>query len=291
MARLFPLAVISDEVSQDIVRVVSFAKEFELDGIEVRSLFGRAFKDLTKEDVRHIRSRFSDNGIKVAGCATPVFKCNIDNAQEIAEHIDIFKRSVEKAVEWDCDLLRVFTFLRKSTPSTEKELDAAASHFPKLLEAIKGTNLRIGIENEYSTIVGNGAEMSHFLKAVNSPKLGVVWDPCNVVFMPDTGNPVEKDYPLLADQVIHFHVKDAARKGHVAEHCVEVGKGEIDFSTQLKELKQRGYKGWVSLETHWRKKELSKEAAHLPAGHAFSADAEPASRICMTNLIQMIERL
>src|SRR3989338_11382694 len=118
MSYPFPLAVISDEVSQDIKRVVSFAREFKLDGVEVRSLFDRAFKDFTKEDVREISSRFGDEGLKVAGCATPVFKCSINQPSEIAEHIDIFKRSVEKAIAWDCDLIRVFTFFRKNTTST-----------------------------------------------------------------------------------------------------------------------------------------------------------------------------
>ncbi len=291
----FPLAVISDEVSQDIERVIAFAKEFHLDGVEVRSLFGRAFKDLTPADAREIGARFQDAGLKVAGCASPVFKCSIDQPAEIEAHLEIFKRAVERAQAWDCDFVRVFAFLRKSTPSRADDLKRAAGHFSKLFEIVRGTKVRIGVENEYTTIVGNGAELVPFLKHLDpsgGEKTMVVWDPCNVVFMPGTGDPVAVDYPMVADRVGHVHVKDAKRQnGHPPEHCVELGTGEVLFPKLLGQLKQRGYKGWVSLETHWRTKSLSSEVQHLPAGHLFSENAEPASRICMRTLVEMLGNL
>ncbi len=292
MSYSFPLAIISDEVSQDIHRLLAFARDFQLEGIEIRSLFGRAFKDLTKKDVREIGSRLRDAGLKIAACASPVFKCHFDRPSEIMEHVDIFKRRVEKAIAWDCDLVRVFTFLRKNTPSMEDEIKYAADHFQKLIEAVKGTSIRIGVENEYTTVVGNGTELRGFFKWVRSPLVGIVWDPCNVLFMPGTGDPVVEDYPLIADRLIHIHVKDACREvGKPAEHCVELGTGEVDFLKQMVLLKQQDYRGWVSLETHWRTTALSAEAQHLPAGHAFSADAESASRICMKKLIAMLNKL
>ncbi len=289
MQHPFRLAVISDEVSQEIVRVIAFAQEFRLDGIEVRSLFGRAFKDLTPADAREIGSRLGDAGLRVAGCASPVFKCDIDKPAEVAAHLDIFKRAVEKAVAWDCDLVRVFTFFRKNTPSTPRDIQNAASYFPRLLEVVKGTKVRIGVENEYTTIVGNGAETRDFLKHVDSSAVGVVWDPCNVVFMPGSGDPVAVDYPMVAERVIHVHAKDARREnGKPPEHCSELGKGDVALRNQITELKRRNFKGWLSLETHWRAKPLSAEAQHLPGGHVFSADAEPSTRICMKHLLEML---
>jgi hypothetical protein len=54
-------------------------------------------------------------------------------------------------------------------------------------------------------------------------------------------------------------------------------------------LKTNGYRSWVTLETHWRVVPLDHESQHLPAGHAFSANAEPASRICIANLRRMLD--
>src|SRR5688500_14857759 len=158
------LAILTDEVSQELDAVLRFAKEFQLDGIEVRSLFGRAFKDLTTEDLKTISAQARDAGLAIAGCASPVFKCNPDEPKEIAEHVELFKRSVEAAHTLGTDLIRVFAFLRRTHPATAADLERAASHIPKLLECVQGTNIRIGVENEASCVVGNAAETAEFFQ-------------------------------------------------------------------------------------------------------------------------------
>lgn len=91
------LAIITDEVSQELDDVLRFATEFKLDGIEVRSLFGHAFKDLTRDALELIAKKTRDAGLAIAGVATPVFKCDLDSHADIAAHVELFKRSVEAA--------------------------------------------------------------------------------------------------------------------------------------------------------------------------------------------------
>jgi len=285
------LAILTDEVSQELEEVIRFAREERLEGIEVRSLFGRAFKDLTNADLQRIAAAAHDAGLAIAGCASPVFKCDLDSATEIAAHVDLFKRAVEAAQVLSTDMVRVFAFLRRTHPATKDDLARAASHFAKLLDAVRGTNIRIGIENEASCVVGNGAEMAEFWRHLpSSPQFGVVWDPCNCVYLEGTNDPVRDDYPLIAEHVAHVHIKDAKRNGTgPAPTCVELGTGGIDFPGQLSALKARGYHGWVTLETHWRVVPLDEATQHLPAGYGFSAHAEPASRICMGHLRRWVE--
>lgn len=280
------LAILTDEVSQELDDVLRFAKDFQLDGIEVRSLFGRAFKDLTPADLRSIASAAAGEGIAIAGCASPVFKCNLDSPQEIAEHVELFKRAVEAAHILGTDLIRVFAFLRRSHPATSADLERAASHFGALLDCVKGTNLRIGIENEASCVVGNAAETAEFWRHLpNSPQLGVVWDPCNCLFLEGSEDPIRDGFPLVAEHTIHVHIKDARRQGtKPAPTCIEIGTGALDFPGHLRDLKARGYRGWITLETHWRVVPLDEATQHLPAGYGFSAHAEPASRVCMAHL-------
>ena len=281
------LAILTDEVSQELDDVLRFAADFHLDGIEVRSLFGRAFKDLTREDLALIAKKSRDAGLAIAGAASPVFKCNLDAPEEIAAHIELFKRSVEAAQILGTDIVRVFGFLRRSHPATSDDLKRAASHFPKLLDIVRGTDIRIGIENEASCIVGNGAETAEFWKHLppSPPQFGVVWDPCNCIYLEGTNDPIRDDFPAVAEHVVHVHVKDAAREGtKPALKCVELGKGSIDFPGHFRDLKTRGYHGWITLETHWRSIPLDDAIQHLPAGYGFSANAEPASRICMATL-------
>lgn len=285
------LAILTDEVSQELEEVIRFAREERLEGIEVRSLFGRAFKDLTNEDLQRIAAAARDAGLAIAGCASPVFKCDLDSSTEIAAHVDLFKRAAEAAHLLSTDMVRVFAFLRRTHPATKDDLARAASHFGKLLDVVRGTNIRIGIENEASCVVGNGAEMAEFWRHLPpSPQFGVVWDPCNCVYLEGTNDPVRDDYPLIAEHVAHVHIKDAKRNGTApAPTCVELGTGGIDFPAQLSALKARGYRDWVTLETHWRVVPLDAETQHLPAGYGFSAHAEPASRICMGHLRRWVE--
>ena len=285
------LAILTDEVSQDLDTVLRFAKEESLDGIEVRSLFGKAFRDLMPDDLRTIAARSRDAGMAIAGAASPVFKCNLDAPSEIAEHVELFKRSVEAAQILGTDLVRVFTFLRRSHPATPDDLARAASHFGKLIEIVHGTGIRVGIENEASCIMGNAVETAEFWKHLPpSAQTTLVWDPCNCLYLEGDEDPVGPAFDAVAGLVGHVHIKDARRDGSKpALKCVEVGTGQLDFPAHFRALKADGYRGWITLETHWRVVPLDDETQHLPAGHAFSAHAEPASRICVRHLRRMID--
>ena len=108
------LTFISDEVSQDPRVVVAFAQRHGFNAIELRSMFGRAFRDLTPNDVSELARILADAGLQVVGCSTPVFKCQLDDAAQRREHVEVFRRSVDVAVALGAPLLRVFAFLRGS---------------------------------------------------------------------------------------------------------------------------------------------------------------------------------
>ncbi|HDO41575.1 MAG TPA: hypothetical protein ENH03_01575 [Candidatus Bathyarchaeota archaeon] len=54
-------------------------------------------------------------------------------------------------------------------------------------------------------------------------------------------------------------------------------------------MKEDGYDGYVSLETHWRpRRKLPEESIIRPRGEEFSYDAKEASEICIRNLLQIL---
>jgi sugar phosphate isomerase/epimerase len=289
MKKLFRLAVISDEVSQDFDQVIRFAREYELDGIELRSVGGKAFKDLTLGDVASIATAAREAGLAVPSVATPVFKCALDDDSEIARHIDLFRRSVDYARTLGAGIVRVFAFLRQDEPTRKDVLLAAADKFRILLEALEGSGVAIGLENESSTLVCTGGETKVFLAALDRPSVGVVWDPCNVLFVPGRQQPTVDDYGLIADRVIHVHVKDAVRSAErLPTSCCELGTGSLDLPAQIEGLRAHAYTGWISLETHWRMKPLTADEQLLPAGYGFSANAEEPTRICLEHLKKLV---
>lgn len=285
---------ISDEVSQDLPVLRAFVREFKLPGIELRSFSGRAFKDLTREDVAAIGAAAKEDGWKIFGCSTPVFKCELDDAAGTQAHREIFKRSLDVARALNCDLLRVFTFLRQPNPLEPKRLDRVAEGIMGLVELAKGSGVRIGIENEHSCFVATVEEMEAVLARVPDTSVGAIWDPCNVLYVPGAAVPHPSDLVRLGKRLFHLHVKDAVRRSPANSSALiavgmQIGTGEVDWRSHLRVLRASGYQGMLSLETHWRLEKIDESLLHLPAGYGFSHGGEAATRICFQTTKAVVE--
>ena len=282
--------IITDEISQELTDVARFVRAFKLSGIELRSMFGRAFKDLTNEDIAKIKEQAKADGWKVYGVSSPVFKCEIDDEKGIRDHVEIFKRSLETAVTLNSDLIRVFTFLRRPTAPDAATVERIAGHLAKLAELAAGSGVRVGVENESSCIIGSDAELTALAPHLKAKNLGLIWDPCNVLYVPGaSGGPSTKTFENLLPQIFHVHVKDAARlpkpaAGSSGLEGMPVGLGDVNWHAHFASIQRSGYRGMLSLETHWRRERIDEKLLHLPAGHAFSRGGEEASTTCLHNI-------
>ena len=287
--------IISDEVSQDLAVVRDLVREFRLPGIELRSFAGRAFKDLTRDDVTTLAAAAGAEGWRFFGCATPVFKCALEDANAIRAHREIFQRSLDVARTLNCDLLRIFTFLRQPNPLEPQRLQRVTEHLLGLVGLAENSGVRIGIENEHSCLTATVDEMQAVLAGLPADRVGAIWDPCNVLYVPGARPPVAGDVTRLGPRLFHVHVKDAVRRpvapGGLCAAGMPVGVGEVDWRAHLRVLQQSGYRGMLSLETHWRIEKIDESLLHLPAGHAFSHGGDAASRICLHTLKAIAENL
>jgi len=289
---MFKLAVFTDEVSQDLQRVIEIAREFELKGLEIRSLWNKKGpQDLTSEDIKRIKEIVKGSGLTICSIASPFFKCNINSEEEYKVHLKILRDCISLAQQLDCPLIRGFTFWRKG--NFEENLEKIISKFEEPIKILEKEGITLGIENEAATFIGNGKNLSRFLSKIDSPYIKAVWDPANSIFDPEGEVPYPDGYEAIKRWMVHMHLKDARRDSTTGEpKCVPVGKGAIDFRGQLKALKNDNYEGYVSLETHWRpEEELSEEEINLPGGEKFSRLAEKASRICLENLQKLMREI
>ena len=283
--------IISDEISQDLPDVIRFVREFKLPGIELRSMFGRAFKDLTPADIAEVKRAAKGEGWKIFGCSSPVFKCEIDDAAAVKTGVEQFKRSIEVAHELGSDLIRVFTFLRKTPAENKAAIPQIVTHLNELAAIARGTKLRIGVENESSCMIASGDEIIALFAKLEHPSFGLVWDPCNVVYVPEAAMPPATGFASFAKRVTHVHIKDSVRARAaigVTSMATPVGLGDVGWREHLAEIQRSGYRGMYSLETHWRVQQISEEMLHLPAGYSFSRGGEEASRTCLHNLREIL---
>ena len=279
--------MITDEVSQDLSKVVKFAVEHGFDGVEVRTIWNLRPHDLVEKS-GEIRRELAGAGLSVSAIASPVFKCSLESDREVEDHLRILKRCIELAKALDTLIVRVFTFWRSG--SLDERLEAVLERFAPAVDIAGDEGVILAVENEPSTHVNNGRRLRQFLEAVGKPSVvRGVWDPGNDVWDPEGERPYPDGYSYVRGLFVHVHVKDG-RRTEVGHEFVPVGEGEVGWLEQVRALVRDGYSGYLSLETHWRPKQLPRELVEMPGGVAYSEAGEYASSVCARNLKSIVAR-
>ncbi len=290
---MFKLATFGDEISQDLTELVKTCKKEKIAAVEVRSTWNKAPHQLTKEDIKTIKSAFRDNGIKCCSIAAPFFKCDIDNAKEIKEHFEILDKCSELAHALGTKIVRGFTFWRKG--DFDVYYGRILDNFGPVVKKAKANAIILGVENEAACFVGTGRQLGRFMKDINSPVIRATWDPANERHDLTYGEcPFPTGFNFVKEYMIHFHMKDAVKMGAEGKpESVPVGEGDINYWGQFKALKDMGYNGYVSLETHWRMKtaKMSEDVVNRPGGQAYTSGAKESSVYCLNNIKKILKSL
>lgn len=288
---MFKLGVIGDEVSQDFETVVNVATEFNLDAIEVRSVWDKPPQDLDENDVAEMKRILEPTDLEIIGVASPFYKCDFYDNEEREEHLDILRRCIKLAKTFNAKIIRGFAFWQ--TGETEEIWNEIIEAYQEPIRMAEEAGVVFGMENEASTSLSTAKLTERFIKELDSPHVKAIWDPANELFADEGEQPYPDAYNRLRPLMIHGHIKDAKPDPETGEmESVPVGEGLVNWKAQLQGYIDDGYDGHLCLETHWRPKEaLSKELMDEPGGAGFSASGEEASRICLENLQNIIAEL
>ena len=289
---MFKIGIVGDEVSQDFQNVVDFATEFNLAAIEIRSVWEKPPQALTPCDIDEMRRILDGTGIQIIGIASPFFKCDIDDIKEREAHVGILQACIKLAKAFDANLIRTFAFWR--TDNVERRWDEIVSAYDEPVRIAENEGIILGLENEASTLLATAKLTERFVREIDSPNVRAVWDPANEIHAEGLGeSPYPDGYERLKHAMVHVHVKDADKNSETGKmESVAVGVGLVDWQSQLQALIDDGYNGCLSLETHWRPaRTLDEGLLNRPGGSTFSEAGEEGSRICMKNLLAIIEKL
>jgi sugar phosphate isomerase/epimerase len=266
------LAVITDEIDADLDRAAAVMAEYGVRGAELRTIWDRNISEASEEYLQRAKRVLDSHGIHVIGIASPFYKCDLAgeeaegpvgplhsaSARGLGEQIALLERCIRTAHFFDTNLVRVFSFW-KHGPLTPRIEDMIVDAFVEPAEIAEREGAVLALENEGACYIGTGAETARILEKINSPVVRAVWDPGNSFHRGE--RPFPDGYEAIKPFIAHVHVKDAAvTAGEPETHWTVVGEGQIDWLGQLSALKQSGYNGWVSLETHYNGHE-TKEAS------------------------------
>ena len=264
----FHISVISDEISQDFDHACSvIANDFGLQWVELRDIGGKNLQKLTDSEIADAQKILAKYKLKVTDIASPLFKVDwpgaprssqserrdqfgADTKDTFKQQDEVLARSIALAKAFGTDKVRCFDFWRLDDVKpyrkaiNEKLQDAA--------ETAGQQGILLVLENEFACNTATGRESAETLAGVPSKHLALNWDPGNAVMRGELDAFPAGWAAIPKDRIHHCHVKNAVRNTAGKIEWAPVDKGFIDWAAQFRELKQAGYRGAVSLETHWR---------------------------------------
>ena len=277
------LGIISDEISDDVDCACSLIREWGLNHVELRQMWGKNILELTPEEVQHAAGIVKRHGLTVTAVASPIFKSSRDGkASEEAqgdfllegfnsfeEQLGLIRKASGIAQQLGTNFIRIFTFWRElwSTALVDDVSD-------KLVEAARlarDLGVVLLVENEPVCIVGSSKELGQLFQIIDQKTdievqkhIAMLWDPGNASYG-SCETPYPDGYNFLDHRRIkHIHLKDSILDEAGHRQYVPMGHGTIDYVQQLRKLKENGYQGSLVLEPHFRPEGHTKEwAAHV----------------------------
>ena len=260
-------SVITDEISQDLDRAIALAREFDLEGLDIRTVWDKRIDLLDEDELARLRRASDDAGLAIPSIAPPFLKCNHD---EWPEHKRVLERSMRAADRLGATIIRGFTFW-KGAATFDQIVDA----YREVAPAIERAGMVVGIENEPSCVIGTTERLPELLAAIGSPAVKALWDPANGAH--DGERAVPDAYERVIADTVHVHLKDGRHVNGKWEHAI-VGEGEVGVVDVLRAL--RHFDGWIALETHYRPKPTGADLTR-PGGSALSELGEEGTRACL----------
>ena len=262
---MFKLSVINDEIAADFGRAAEVAaQEFGLHYIEIRALWGKNIMRLDAKEIAEARRILEKHKLRVSSIASPIFKVDWPDAPTsrfspkrdqfgadftFAQQDELLERGFELARVFHVDRIRIFDFWRLDDQNPYR-----AAMDQKLIQAARKAEKRkvtLLLENEPSCNTATVAESARTLGAVRSPNFKLNWDAGNAASRGEIAYPDGYQH-LPKNRIGYMHCKDVVRGAGDKYEWMKMGAGIIDYVGQFRALKKDGYRGVVSLETHWR---------------------------------------
>lgn len=278
---LFPVSVITDEISQDIEVACQLADKHHLAAIEIRSVNETAPEQLTDAQISQILETAGRYDLQISALCSSVLKCQQGEDDEEKLH-----NAIRVAKKLGCRMIRAFSYFA----SDDYDEDALIIKLRRYAEIAAKDGVVLVLENEPSVNASTGKKLADLLDKVSCSNVGALWDPGNNLYGVD-----EIAYPdgygFIKDHIFHVHLKDAVRTAEETQGAA-LCRGEAGFEGFFSALIADGYSGFVTVETHYKKNAtIDKDLLLRPFGSAFSDGGYESTDECLENLFQCLHGL
>jgi 3-dehydroshikimate dehydratase len=240
------LSAFADEVTEDFNGQVRYLESEQIPYIEPRFINKKNIMDLSKNEQIEARKAIRDSGLKVSAIGSPIGKVKIN--EPLAPQLDKFKRAIDLAIFFETPFIRVFSYYPPEGEIIENYREPVLERMAAMAELLSGIDVTMVHENE-AGIYGHTAENCvDIIKAVDSPKIRLAYDPANFVWGEKIKNNVERCFSIMKPYVVHVHIKDwklgAKDTGSIP------GQGDAQIRELITELAAMKYNGCLTMEPH-----------------------------------------
>jgi 3-dehydroshikimate dehydratase len=237
------LAGFADEISPELDEQIKCCKENNVTHFELRGAYGKNVLDFDKSVRNEIKTKLAANGMGVISIGSPIGKVPINDPWE--KHFDRFKIAVDSAEFFGAPFIRIFSYYPpEGSPDIHKFRDEVMRRMKAKADYVKNRNVVLVHENEKGIYGQSAKDCLDILKTVNSPKLRAAFDFGNFV---QVKQDTLEAWPMLKPYAVHIHIKDVAQ---AEDRAVPAGHGDGQLEPILGDLKNSGYKDFLSLEPH-----------------------------------------
>ncbi|GAC1657177.1 MAG: sugar phosphate isomerase/epimerase [Gemmatimonadaceae bacterium] len=261
----FKVSVLTDEISQDLGHACEIAaREFRLGYVELRAMNNKNVMRWDTHDIHEARRILGRYRLRVSEIASPIFKVDWPGAPTSSfspkhdqfgadftyeQQDELLERGIALARAFNTRYVRIFDFWRLDDQDPYRE--AIDDRIRQAAIKVGKKGITLTLENEFACNTATGTEVGRLLRAVRVPSLMVNWDPGNAAARGET--PFPDGYAAIPKERIgHVHCKDVVRLPDGKTDWAAMGRGVVDWIGQYRALKKDGYRGAISLETHWR---------------------------------------
>ena len=254
------IAVISDQLSDDLEEAIQIGTLLELNTYELRwvrppgGLRIRRIGELADSDATSLAAAARRYGATFSAISTDLFHSRWVS-DELADHLHRLERFLRLAELFGAQNIVVHGFLppegRRNGVCPPGVIDALGQATKRAQEA----GFRLLLRNASDSYADTGAHTASIVHAVHSPGLGVSWDPCQAARVGERA--ISDGYEWVAPFVGDVSVRDQVWREGLGFEYATLGEGDMEWLAQLRALIRDGYQGTITLGSQLEPRLLS----------------------------------
>jgi sugar phosphate isomerase/epimerase len=239
----FILSAFADEIDTDLQTQMDVLDQHGIKYIEMRGVNGKLLVEHSLEEVKEIKRKIDARGFKLSAIGSPVGKIKITD--DFEPHIELFTHTLEIAKIMECTYIRMFSFFIPKGEHPSEYREEVINRWSKFVQIAEGSGVILLHENEAGIYGDTPERCLDLLDTLDCDYVKGIFDfanfvQCNAKNYPDA-------FELLQNHIVYLHIKDALYSNH---SVVPAGKGDGNVIEILRELNNRGFEGFLSLEPH-----------------------------------------